>query len=30
VEDAVRDALEHYGKECQVVHDMFNVEACEI
>lgn len=30
VEDAVRDALEHYGKECQVVQGMFNVEACEI
>ncbi|CAN9181988.1 unnamed protein product [Alternaria alternata] len=30
VEDAVKDALEHYGKECQVVQGMFNVEACDI
>jgi hypothetical protein len=30
VEDAVREALEQYGKECQVVQGMFNVEACDI
>jgi hypothetical protein len=30
VEDAVRDALERYGKECQVVKGMFEVEACEV
>ncbi|KAL1794279.1 hypothetical protein ACET3X_007700 [Alternaria dauci] len=30
VEDAVKDALERYGNECQVVQGMFTVEACEI
>jgi hypothetical protein len=30
VEDAVRDALERYGKDCQVVKSMFDIEACEI
>ena len=29
-EDAVRDALERYGKDCQVVQGMYNVEACEL
>ena len=30
VEDVARDALEQYGKGCQVVQGMFNVEACDI
>ncbi|KAI4634233.1 uncharacterized protein J4E87_001405 [Alternaria ethzedia] len=30
LEDAVRDALERYGKNCQVVQGMYNVEACEL
>ncbi|KAI4953196.1 hypothetical protein J4E86_006737 [Alternaria arbusti] len=30
LEDAVRDALERYGENCQVVQGMYNVEACEL
>ncbi|KAH6865062.1 isoflavone reductase family protein [Alternaria rosae] len=30
LEDAVRDALERFGKDCQVVQGMYNVEACEL
>ncbi|KAI4694620.1 hypothetical protein J4E81_006218 [Alternaria sp. BMP 2799] len=30
LEDAVRDALERYGQDCQVVQGMYNVEACEL
>ncbi|KAI4674430.1 uncharacterized protein J4E88_008164 [Alternaria novae-zelandiae] len=30
LEDAVRDALERYGQDCQVVEGMYNVEACEL
>lgn len=30
VEDAVRDALERYGKDCMVVEALFRVEVCEI
>jgi hypothetical protein len=30
VEDAVRDAIKQYGKDCPIVEGMFNVEACEI
>lgn len=30
VEDAVRDAIELYGRDCKVVEGMFKVEACEV
>jgi hypothetical protein len=30
LEDAVKDALQRYGKDCQVVQGMFTVEACEV
>jgi len=30
LEDAVRDALERYGIDCQVVQGMYNVEECEL
>ncbi|KAL5120841.1 hypothetical protein ACEQ8H_001322 [Pleosporales sp. CAS-2024a] len=30
VEDAVRDALEQYGRDCKPVQGMFKVEPCEI
>jgi hypothetical protein len=30
LKDAVRDAIEQYGKDCKVVEGMFKVEACEI
>ncbi|KAI4667473.1 uncharacterized protein J4E79_002161 [Alternaria viburni] len=30
LEDAVREALERYGENCQVVQGMYNVEACEL
>jgi hypothetical protein len=30
VEEAVREAVERYGRECEVVEGMFRVEACEI
>ena len=30
VEDAVREAIEKYGKDCQVEEGMFHVEPCEI
>ena len=30
LENAVRDALERYGQDCQVVQGMYNVEACEL
>lgn len=30
VEDAVREAVERYGRECEVVEGMFRVEACEV
>ena len=30
LEDAVSDALERYGENCQVVQGMYNVEACEL
>lgn len=30
VEDAVRDALERYGRDCQIVQAMYHVEPCEI
>jgi hypothetical protein len=30
VEDAVRDALERYGRDCKPVEGMFKVEPCEI
>jgi hypothetical protein len=28
--DAVRDAVQRYGRDCAVVEGMFNVEACEV
>ena len=30
VEDAVRDVIERYGRDCKVVETMFRIEACEI
>ena len=30
IEDAVKDAIERYGKDCKVVEGMFKVEACEV
>jgi hypothetical protein len=30
LKDAVRDAIEQYGKDCKVVEGMFKIEACEI
>jgi hypothetical protein len=30
VEDAVREALDRYGRECKAVEGMFKVEACEV
>lgn len=30
VEEAVRQAVERYGRDCKVVEGMFRVEACEI
>ena len=30
VEEAVRDAIERYGRDCEVVEGMFRIEACEV
>ncbi|KAL6157310.1 hypothetical protein ACJQWK_06755 [Exserohilum turcicum] len=30
VEDAVKDAIEQYGRDCAVVEGMFRVDACEV